>query len=325
MPLGTISHVKRSAAHMAMLILSGRLSRPEPRIFRTLSSQSHPKGTRLHEPESCGTRNFCAAETAASDSARRPAPQWRSSSFMWIKWEKCGHLFLRSTGFSLTKTKSTSVGSHAALSSQWGPSHVKLQFIVSMEHTSPSKRKGYFLHHPPPTTTSARSCHVLERRDKAKKKKKKEQPAEKPLLTLAQRLNPKCSSPGLLSGSVVKPLPWLWFTGRNGMGSSLTQRHQVGCWRWRWQLRSMISQAILWTLTSDKRNKTITAFLNDHSIFDPTLLSPQLEVTPHFKPHPKERKTEVPGISDLHEITQSINARTKLQFRGGKALPRNLY
>ena len=173
MPLGTISHVKRSAAHMAMLILSGRLSRPEPRICRTLSSQSHPKGTRLHEPESCGTRNFCAAETAASDSARRPAPQWRSSSFMWIKWEKCGHLFLRSTGFSLTKTKSTSVGSHAALSSQWGPSHVKLHFIVSMEHTSPSKRKGYFLHHPPPTTTSARSCHVLERRDKAKKKKKK--------------------------------------------------------------------------------------------------------------------------------------------------------
>ena len=172
MPLGTISHVKRSAAHMAMLILSGRLSRPEPRICRTLSSQSHPKGTRLHEPESCGTRNFCAAETAASDSARRPAPQWRSSSFMWIKWEKCGHLFLRSTGFSLTKTKSTSVGSHAALSSQWGPSHVKLHFIVSMEHISPSKRKGYFLHHPPPTTTSARSCHVLERRDKAKKKKR---------------------------------------------------------------------------------------------------------------------------------------------------------
>ena len=186
------------------------------------------------------------------------------------------------------KTKSTSVGSHAALSSQWGPSHVKLHFIVSMEHISPSKRKGYFLHHPPLTTTSARSCHVLERGDKAKKKKK-EPPAEKPLLTLAQHLNPKCSSPGLLSGSVVKPLPWLWFTGRNGMRSSLTQRHQVACWRWRWQLRSMISQAILWTLTSDKRNKTITAFLNDHSIFDPTLLSPQLEVTPHFKPHPREK------------------------------------
>ena len=87
----------------AMLILSGGLSRPEPRICRMLSSQSHPEGTELHEPESGGTHKFCAAETAASDSAWRLAPQWRSLSRMWIKWGKCGHLLLRSTGFSLTK------------------------------------------------------------------------------------------------------------------------------------------------------------------------------------------------------------------------------
>ena len=53
----------------AMLILSGGLSRPDPRICRMLSSQSHPEATGLHEPESGGRRKFCAAETAASDSA----------------------------------------------------------------------------------------------------------------------------------------------------------------------------------------------------------------------------------------------------------------
>lgn len=234
---------------------------------------------------------------------------WLHNGGLYLTCESSGESAVISScgllGFHWQKTKSTFVGSHAALSSHQGPSHVKLHFIVSVEHISPRERKGYFLHHPPLTTTSARSCHVLEREDKAKKKKA-EQPAEKPLLTLARRLNPKCSSPGLLSGSVVKPLPRLWFTGRNGVGSPLTHRHRVVCWRWRWELRSVISQTILWTLASDKRNKTITAFLNDHSIIDPTLWSSQLEVTPHFKPPPKERRTEVPGVSDLHEISQSI-------------------
>lgn len=313
MPLGTISHVKRSAAHTAMLILNGGLSRPAPRICRMLSSQSHPKGTGLREPESRGPRKFCAAVPEG----------WLHNGDLYLSCESSGESVVISScsllRFHWQKTKSTFVGSHAALSSQRGPSHVKLHFIVSVEHVSPSERKGYFLHHPPLTTTSARFYHVLEREDEAKKKKKAEQPAEKPLLTLAQRLNPKCSCPGLLRGSsVVKPLPQLWFTGRNGVGSPLTHRYQVVCWRWRWELRSMISQTTLWTLASDKRNKTVTAFLNDHSITVPTLWSSQLEMTPRFKLPPKERKTE-------HEITQSINARTKLQFRRGKALSRNLY
>ena len=49
---------QRLGVHMAMLILSGGLSRPELRICRMLSSQSRPLGKRLHEPESCGTYKF---------------------------------------------------------------------------------------------------------------------------------------------------------------------------------------------------------------------------------------------------------------------------
>lgn len=166
MPLGTISHVKRSAAHTAMLILNGGLSRPASRICRMLSSQSHPEGTGLHEPESRGPRKFCAAVPEG----------WLHNGDLYLSCESSGESAVISScsllRFHWQKTKSTFVGSHAALSSQRGLSHVKLHFIVSVEHISPSERKGYFLHRPPLTTTSARFYHVLEREDEAKKKKK---------------------------------------------------------------------------------------------------------------------------------------------------------
>ena len=63
----------------------------------------------------------------------------------------------------------------------------EVELHVSMEQLSPNERKGYFPPPAPLTTTFARSCHVLEREDKAKAG----QPAEKPLLTLAQLLNPQ--------------------------------------------------------------------------------------------------------------------------------------
>ena len=101
---------------------------------------------------------------------------WLHNGGLYLACESSGESAVISScgllGFHWQKTKSTFVGSHAALSSQRGPSHVKLHFIVSMEHISSRERKGYFLHHPPLTTTSARSCHVLQREDKAKKKKK---------------------------------------------------------------------------------------------------------------------------------------------------------
>lgn len=46
---------------------------------------------------------FWPAEIA-SDNAQRLALQWSSLSFMWMKWERYCHLFLRFTEFSLTKT-----------------------------------------------------------------------------------------------------------------------------------------------------------------------------------------------------------------------------
>lgn len=61
-------------------------------------------------------------------------------------------------------------------------------FRVSAEPVCPNEGKGYFSAHSPLTTTSAGSGHVLQREDKAQT----EQPAEKPLLTLAQHLDPKC-------------------------------------------------------------------------------------------------------------------------------------
>lgn len=181
-----------------------------------------------------------------------------------------------------------------------------------MGQSSPNERKGYFLHHTPLTTTSARSCHVLERENKATT----EQPAEKPLLTLAWLLNPKCYGPGVVLGSVVKPLPLVMIHRQGWSGkSSYTLKVAVGA-----KQHDLKAYSVNTRSSANKRNHTMTAFLNYNPYSEPTLRAPQLHMNSHFDKLLQKRKMRSTGVSDLQDVTQLTSARARTATQRRKRL-----
>lgn len=215
-----------------MLILSGGLSRPELRICRMLSSQSRPLGKRLCEAESCGTGKFWPAETAASDNVRRLALQWSSLSFMWMKWGKVLSSLPAVYWVFIDKKIRTLLLAHTL---SFPAQRVKLHFIFQWGRAPPMREKvtssiirPWPL--PPPDP-------VMCSREKTKQQQSSQQKNHFSLLTGFWIPNARVQ--GWCWALWSSPCPWLWFTGRAGVGSPLTH------WRWPWGPSSMISKPIL--------------------------------------------------------------------------------